>query len=144
MNSKIVVDTNILVALLDVKDVHHSKALKLIKKLEDEERDLLLIDCILKEVYTVLARRCLERGYKFSEAASKVKKDLEGFEIIKAYLFVNKIHDDILELMVKTDGRLNYHDALISIVMKEKEIREIATFDRDFKEVKWLKVEDGD
>lgn len=144
MNSKIVVDTNILVALLDIKDVHHSKALKLIKKLEDEERDLLLIDCILKEVYTVLARRCLERGYKFSEAVSKVKKDLEGFEIIKAYLFVNKIHDDILELMVKTDGRLNYHDALISIVMKEKEIREIATFDRDFKEVKWLKVEDGD
>ncbi|HZX13764.1 MAG TPA: type II toxin-antitoxin system VapC family toxin [Thermodesulfobacteriota bacterium] len=143
MNNKIVVDTNVVVALLDMRDVHHNKALNLIRRLESEEKDLLLMDCILNEVYTVLARRSLERGYRFSEIVGKIKNELESFETIRAYRFVNKIHDNIVELMVRTNGRLNYHDALMSIVMKEKGVEEIVTFDRDFKDIKWLKTEDG-
>jgi hypothetical protein len=142
MSNKVVVDANVIVALLDVRDVHHDRTLKLINRLEDEQKDLVLMDCILNEVYTVLARRSLERGYRLSEIVSKVKNDLESFEIIEAYLLVNRIHDKVIELMTKTDGRLNYHDALICLVMKEKGINKIATFDKDFKEINWLEVED--
>lgn len=101
------------------------------------------MDCILNEVYTVLARKSLERGYRFSEIVGKIKNELESFETIRAYRFVKKIHDNIVVLMIRTNGRLNYHDALMSIVMKEKGVEEIVTFDRDFKDIKWLKTEDG-
>ncbi|MER3445312.1 MAG: hypothetical protein C4291_00085 [Candidatus Dadabacteria bacterium] len=142
MNKKIVIDTNIVVALLDIKDVHHNNALKLIKRLENEEKDLSLMDCILNEVYTVLARRSAERKTRFAKIVGKIKGELESFEIIRAYPLVGKLHNSIVELMIKTDGRLNYHDALVSIAMKENTIEEIATFDKDFKEIDWLQIED--
>lgn len=141
--SKVVVDTNVIVALLDVRDVHHDETLKLIKRLEDEQRDLCLMDCILNEVFTVLARRSLERGHRFSEIVRKFRNDLESFETIKAYPLVKKIYDNVVDLMIRTDGRLNYHDALICIVMKDKGIDNIATLDKDFREIEWLEVEDG-
>jgi hypothetical protein len=70
----------------------------------NEEKDLLLMDCILNEVYTVLARRSLERGYRFSEIVSKIKNELESLETIRAYSLVNRLHGKIVELMMKTDG----------------------------------------
>ncbi|HWP92379.1 MAG TPA: type II toxin-antitoxin system VapC family toxin [Thermodesulfobacteriota bacterium] len=142
MNNKIIVDTNVVVALLDVSDIHHNKALNLVLSLENDGRDLSLMDCILNEIYTVIARRSHERGYRFSEIVGKIKNELESFEIIKAYPLVTKLHNRIIEVMVKTNGRLNYHDALISITMKDEGIEEIATFDKDFREIEWLKAYD--
>ncbi|MFQ5730041.1 MAG: type II toxin-antitoxin system VapC family toxin [Waddliaceae bacterium] len=136
-------DTNVLVALLDAKDIHHKRAVGLVTSLEDEQRDLLLADCIVGEVYTVFARRCVERNYSFSEVVSTIKNQLESIETLKAYPLVNEIHNGIVELMVQTNGRLNYHDALIAIVMRERRIESIATFDEDFKEIYWIRVQHG-
>ena len=143
MNNKIIVDTNVVVALMDISDIHHDKALSLIRGLENEGRDLSLMGCILNEIYTVIARRSRERGYRFSEIVDKIKNELESSEMIEAYPLVSKLHDRILEIMIKTDGRLNYHDALIGITMKDKGIEEIATLDKDFREIEWLKAYDG-
>ena len=65
--SKIIVDTNVLVALLDSKDVHHKNAVRLAQRLEKEGKQILLMDCILVELYSVISRRSRERGYDFSQ-----------------------------------------------------------------------------
>ena len=45
-----------------------------------------------------------------------------------------------IDLMTTTEGKLNYHDGLISLTMQEKNLVQIATFDRDFKEIDWVQV----
>jgi len=73
MNKSIIIDTNTVVALLDNRDVHHDEALRITEKLEKEGKNPLLMDCILNEIYTVLARRGLERGQRFSEIVDKIR-----------------------------------------------------------------------
>ena len=137
--SRIVLDTNVIVALLDSKDVHHSRAIDLVQRIESENK-LLIMDCILVELYSVIARRAHERGYNFSQVVLRIQ-EMEGFlELINAYDYRPKLHNEILRLMVKTEGQMNYHDALISLVMRRKRIRKLATFDRDFGYVEWLQV----
>ncbi|RKY26814.1 MAG: hypothetical protein DRP61_05385 [Candidatus Omnitrophota bacterium] len=137
--SRIVLDTNVIVALLDSKDVHHSRAIDLVRRIESENK-LLIMDCILVELYSVIARRAYERGYNFSQVLLRIR-EMEGFfELINAYDYRPKLHNEILKLMVKTEGRMNYHDALISLVMRRRRIRRLATFDRDFGYVEWLQI----
>ncbi len=45
-----------------------------------------------------------------------------------------------LKLVVKTESRMNYHDALISLVMRRRRIRKLATFDRDFGYVEQIPI----
>ncbi len=98
------------------------------------------MDCILNEVYTVFARRCNERGQSFSAVAGSIRTKLERLETIAAYPSANRRHNRVLDLMITTNGLLNYHDALICLTMKSKKLRELATFDRDFQSVPWLTI----
>lgn len=142
MNKRVVVDTNVLVSLLDSRDVHHSRAAALVSALENERREFIIPDCVLNEVYTVIARRCLEKGYPFSGVVEEIKVGLERLPVLRAYNLVPKKHDEVIEIMVRTNGRLNYHDALISIAMRENGIKAVATFDTDFEEIDWVDVVD--
>ena len=138
--SKIVVDTNVLVALLDSKDVHHQKAVRLAQRLENEKRQILLMDCILVELYSVIARRSRERGYDFSLIFPQIMEIEEMYDIIMAYDYRTRLHTKALNLILLSGGALNYHDALISLVMKRKRIKQIATFDKDFATIDWVSI----
>jgi len=135
-----VIDTNVIVALLDKKDVHHKRAVTLVQKLEEEKRDIILMDCIIVELYSVIARRSRERGYDVSQAFQYIR-DIESiYTVLSAYYYRAMLHQKIIELMALTDGKLSYHDALIALVMKKRGIKEIATFDKGFEEVDWIQV----
>ena len=138
--NKIVIDTNILVALLDNKDVHHKTAKIISQKIEENNKEIVIMDCILNEIYSVIARRCKEKGRKFSEVINKIRIKLENIDKIDAYSLLNKFHNEIVELMIKQEGLINYHDALIIIVMRENDLKEIATLDKGYKNIKWLKI----
>jgi predicted nucleic acid-binding protein len=140
--NRIVVDTNVIVALIDNNDVHHSKALNLIIKLEDENNSFIILDCVVNEVFSVLARRSLQRGYSFKSAADKFRIELKKFDIIRVYPLLNQMHDSIVDFMIVNNGNLNYHDSLICLAMNHKKIKNIATFDKGFKNIEWLTVFD--
>ena len=69
--SKIILDTNVLVALLDSKDVYHQSAVRLMGRLEDERQQFVLMDCILVELYSVIARRSKKRDMIFPKFSRK-------------------------------------------------------------------------
>lgn len=137
---KLVVDTNIIVAIIDNKDVHHKKALTMATEIENNNNPVVLMDCIINEVYSVIARRSNQHGYSFKDAAIKMNAIINTFELVKAYPMVKNLHDNIVKMMIKYDGKLNYHDCLISLVMKEKGLTGILTLDKGFQDVPWIKV----
>jgi predicted nucleic acid-binding protein len=53
---------------------------------------------------------------------------------------VKTLHDRIVKMMIEYDGKLNYHDCLISLMMKEKGLTDIVTLDKGFQVVPWIKV----
>jgi predicted nucleic acid-binding protein len=71
--NKLVIDTNIIVAIVDDKDVHHKKALNLVIGIENNNNNpVVLMDCVVNEVYSVIARRSIQRGYSFKEVVLKM------------------------------------------------------------------------
>ncbi len=49
-----------------------------------------------------------------------------------------RLHDQVLALCRAHGGHLNYNDALMAVFCREKGIRWIVSFDRDFDELSWL------
>ena len=50
-----------------------------------------------------------------------------------------RIYEPILSLVEQSNGVLNFHDALIALACREREIPVIASFDPDFDLIPWLK-----
>jgi predicted nucleic acid-binding protein len=48
------------------------------------------------------------------------------------------MYEPILALVEETNGVLNFHDALIALACREREIPVIASFDPDFDLIPWL------
>lgn len=138
--NKIVVDTSVIVALINKQDIHHTKAVELISSLEHSQKDIILMDCVLVEIYSVLARRSKEKGLHLPNLVAKMKKVEKNYLVIRALPMIKQLHEKVLDLIITTDGELNYHDALIALVMKKEEIKMLATFDSDFELVEWITV----
>jgi predicted nucleic acid-binding protein len=49
------------------------------------------------------------------------------------------LYPDVLSLIQTSSGELNFNDALIALVCRERDIPAIASFDADFDQVAWLK-----
>lgn len=138
--TKIILDTNILVALLDKNDVWHAQAVSLRDALIKEKTELIFLDCVAIEAITVLGRRC-ERN-QTQEAFHTLAKQFEDLvnyhEMTWSYLMVKEQYKDILNDMKKHQGKISFHDTLISRFAKQNQITHIASFDKDFDTVESL------
>ena len=54
-------------------------------------------------------------------------------------IFRPGLYNRISALVRQSQGRLNFHDALIALACQELEIEMILSFDRDFDEIPWMK-----
>jgi predicted nucleic acid-binding protein len=52
---------------------------------------------------------------------------------------VPHLYPEIINLIRSSSGALNFHDALIVLTCREREIPAIASFDADFDQVTWLR-----
>lgn len=62
MMNEVIIDTNVMVGLYDKNDQWPKQAKKLIQGLNKASRQLVLLDCVANETFTVLARRLKERN----------------------------------------------------------------------------------
>ncbi len=133
-------DTSLAVALIDEKDQHHGRALQVLANIEEAGVEVLYIDCVINEIYSVIARKFAERKMsdRFSRKADEITSHLQNVEVINAYRYLPRAHPEVVELIKQTQGRLNYHDALIALCLREEGIVKIMALDRDFDEVGWL------
>jgi len=141
-NFRIIIDTNILVALIDENDKWHKHALKIRDALKEENAEFIFFDCVINETVTVIARRLEEKGIteNFPLILSKLESLLSEQNITWISQETQRLYQNILNLVRQYKGRLNFHDSLIALVAKEFEIKYIATFDTDFKDIDWLTI----
>ena len=50
-----------------------------------------------------------------------------------------RLYPEIIGLMRSSGGELNFHDALIALACRERNIPAIASFDGDFDQINWLR-----
>ena len=138
--NRVLMDTSFIVAFMDRKDHHHKKALEIQDKIEKVDVELICVDCVVNEVYSVMARKLIERkmSEKFFKVADMIANFLKDIDVVNAYRYLPNFHFEVINLMKRTEGRLNYHDALMALCCKEESISKIVTLDSDFDEVEWL------
>lgn len=106
----ILIDSNIIIALFDSNDVHHKKAVSLLKSIGEQRVYTLSVN--LLEIYSVIARRCRERKYDCRTALEQLRMLETNLNII--WVENQKtIHDEIVDKIIETKGKINYIDAII-------------------------------
>lgn len=134
MTNKIIIDTNVLVGLYDEKDVWNRPARYLMENLKKALIDLILLDCVVNETFTVLARRLREgkRQDNLTSVFKKLKADLSKDKITNSYQLIETNYKEIINRIIESNGKINFHDALIITFAFNQNISFIASFDTNF------------
>ncbi len=141
MLKQLVMDTTVLVALVDDQDKFHTAAVALSIAFMAKGIEEIYLDCTLIETVGVLCRRTEER-----KRTEKISSLLDLFEqrfpkenITWLNGETQRLFGEVLKFVRQSQGQLNFNDALIALVCKELNITAIASFDQDFDQVAWLK-----
>ena len=134
------IDTSVLIGLLDAKDLWHKPAIALKETLVENAADIAILDCVLAEAISTIARRIHEkrRTSDLDELLVRIARDYPIDDILWVLPDVPILYAEIIDLVRITDGALNFNDALIALSCRYREIPFIASFDRDFDQVEWL------
>lgn len=139
--NKVILDTNYIIALIDDKDKRAIIAGQLSVKLKLREAKAIYLDCVLNEVISVLGKRFEERK-RTTEFRSTLKRLIDLVpkdKITWVYPEVPRLYEQVLKIIEKYKGKLNFHDGLIVAATKEMGIDCIVSFDEDFDEIPKLK-----
>jgi predicted nucleic acid-binding protein len=137
-----IVDTNVLVAMVDGRDNWHIRTENFIEQLEREQNmQLVYFDCVLNETLSVLGRRLEEqkRLHEFIGLVERVQTLIPDTLIVWVSSDIRRLYAEIITLMKQTSGKLNFHDALIALKCRELNIESILSFDKDFDQIDWVK-----
>ena len=134
------IDTNVLVALVDTRDTWHASAQAVREALKTTATSLVYCDTVLNEAISVLARRAHEqrRADQFVGLVHTLLHEVPTDIIVWLSSETQRLYDQVLELVQSTSGALNFHDALIALGCRLLGIEVIASFDLDFDQVAWL------
>jgi predicted nucleic acid-binding protein len=140
-SSRIVVDTSLLVGLVDRGDKWHQPGIALREALKTAQAEMVYFDCVVNEAVSVLARRARERkrSEEFVDLLTHLTSIVPQESITWISAKTEQLYPEIMALVQKTGGDLNFHDGLIALGSRESSIRWIASFDSDFDRVSWIK-----
>lgn len=135
-------DSNYLIALLDGADVHHERAVRLYERLLNDEVQLFISDVLINEVLSVFAKRCeaKRRKAQFQVFAAEFQEAIKDLPILCLYELVTPHYKDLVGIMVRSQGSLSFHDALIWLFLREVPRVTLVSFDNDFAQFKKLNL----
>ena len=130
---QVFVDADAFVALIRVDDKNHKRALRIYKELRKEKVEFFSSNTSLYEAVTVISQRINHK--KAEEFFTKV---CQGLNIVfidqkrekKAAVIFNK----------QTSKNVSFFDCLNMAVMKEFEMKEIFSFDKDYKKNGFVRI----
>jgi hypothetical protein len=127
------VDSCVWIASKRVKDVFHEKAREVVKRIvSGEVGKVLVTDYIIDEVVTFL---------KVRDGVGPAKEALE--DLLKSELieivFIDSLHFEKATEVFKKYENLSFTDATSVVILREKKLDGIISFDEDFDEVKDIK-----
>ena len=127
-------DTSYLVGLFDQSDLWHTRSREIYLLLRQHQIRVYYFDCVLNELFTVLARRCREkaRADLLSDLVSQVTRAIPSDEITWVYPYLPVWYNRCLDIFSLTQGQLNFHDSLIVVATQELSISTLVSFDSGF------------
>lgn len=138
---EIVIDSSVLVGLLVPNDVWHTQAVALWEAIKATGHTGFYFDCVAAESISTAVRRLYEKGYVADVDAlfDRLDDHIPADAITWILPDVPRLYPEIIGLVRSSSGALNFHDALIALACREREIPAIASFDADFDQVTWLR-----
>ncbi|MEW6096623.1 MAG: type II toxin-antitoxin system VapC family toxin [bacterium] len=134
-------DTNYVIALVDARDKRAAIAEEISRELKIKKTKAIHLDCVLNEVISVLGKRFVEkkRIEEFVPTLRILERLIPKEKITWVYPEVPRLYNEVLKVVEKYKGKLNFHDGLIVTAAKEMGINSIVSFDEDFDEIPELK-----
>ena len=129
----ILLDSSFIIALYNSRDERHQDAQKLIKEIANREfGDVFISDYVFDEVATGLAR-CIGHD----EAVRICQLLLDSTYLTKV---TEPIFRGSFEMFRKQKSKLSFTDCTNVVIMEDSGIKNIATFDSDFKSINYVNV----
>lgn len=140
-SNSLCLDASYLVSLFDETDLRHFRAREIDVLLRQHQVLVAYLDCVLNELYTVLARRCRERSVSksFPVLVDQVAQAVPDTVITWLYPRLPGWYSRCLGIMRQTLGQLNFHDSLIVVAMQELGFSALVSFDTGFDQVPWVR-----
>jgi predicted nucleic acid-binding protein len=138
---QIAIDTSVVIGLLDSQDIWHTPALALQDAMIAAKLEPVYFDCVLAEAISTMTRRLHEkrRRAELSNLLDRLLADFPAQVITWVSPDIPRLYYVVMELIRSSGGELNFNDALIALVCRERHIPALASFDRDFDSIPWLK-----
>lgn len=107
--------------------------------LDASPHQVVYFDVVVAEAISVLGRRYEERkrSAEFVPVLRTLLRRTEG-EIIWILPEVPALYPHLTALVEQSQGRLNFNDALIALVMQEQGLQYRLSFDADFDTLPWV------
>jgi predicted nucleic acid-binding protein len=139
--TSVALDTSMLIGMLDVRDVWHAAALHLHDAVIAAQLPLVYFDCTLAEASSTLARRLREqrRVPEVTVLLDRLMVEFPPEMLTWIFPDIPRLYGEIIEQMRLSAGELNFNDGLIALACRERHIRLLASFDRDFDTLPWLR-----
>lgn len=140
VSSTVLIDTSVLVALIDKQDKWHAQAKALEMAFAAGEYELVYADCVFAEAVSVMGRRAEEqkRSSEFDPILAVLLEQAPPHRLLWLLAEAERLVEPILTLVRSTAGQLGFNDALIALVCQELGISLIASYDKDFDRVPWF------
>jgi predicted nucleic acid-binding protein len=131
--AEIAVDANVLVGLLDRHDTLHARSDFLLRRLAEDKRQILLLDICVTEALSVLCRRAAQRRTNPPDL-EHVFLTVRAWHDARRVTFVQedieRYFAAILDVAQESRGTLNFNDAFLVVLQRERRIGDVASFDR--------------
>jgi predicted nucleic acid-binding protein len=136
--AEVVLDANVIVALLYADDSLHQRAVDLTTRLETESHSIVLVDFLVFEALSVLCRRAAQRKTAppdLAVAVARMRSWFDNGEVRFLAQEAEHLATSVLEVVTDSGGTLNANDALFVALQREGNIDALATFDKGFEGV---------
>ena len=129
----IFIDASVLVAFANEDDIHNKKAIKIINSVVlNEYGQALTTDYIFDEAVSVTLRK----------SNKKNAKELGNY-VLNSEIYIAKVDTLIFQEAWRLFEKLedfSFTDCTIIAFMKTFDIKNLATFDKEFKKLQWINV----
>ncbi len=134
----VLLDSSLIIAYHNARDVHHTAAMRVMDDLIAGKWGRgLLLEYVFLEVVTVLFAR---RGLPIASTVGSVLLQARELDFVPC----SELFLDTLETFRKQGGsKLSFTDAAIVTVARKQDAGVVATFDRDFRNIKGIAVIPG-
>jgi predicted nucleic acid-binding protein len=133
--AEVVLDANVIVALLYADDSLHQRAVDLTTRLEAEGHSIVLVDFLVFEALSVLCRRAAQRKTTPPDLAVAVARMRSWFDNGEVQFLAQegeRLAIKVLEIVLGSQGALNANDALLVALQREGAMGVLGTFDKGF------------